>query len=422
VNDARASLEALAADSLLQTQTDAWGSTRFSMLETIREFVAGQDDAEAAAAARGRHRRHFLDEARRRGRLETPRLALDQPNVEQALASGLADGALDAALDLAVALRPFADARGLSPGLLDSLQRLAAAAPRGDGRLCRLHMLLAEALTVACRMDDALAHAQRALEHAEPGLPHAEATCVLARAWWDRHLSAREHRQALEGALAVARAAGAAHLQARVLNLLGVIAMRDDRDLDLAQARFREAHELARRCRLPRLAAQAAVNLGVAARRRRDFDAALRLNDEVIDDSRARGDLTILADALHDRGLLLIEMRRWADAVAALQDCVEFCWQHRALLTLLYGLWNIARPLARTGLGEAAAQTIGFAAAYWEQHGGPLTAQDRRYVRRVRGLAAASIGEASADGALGAGAGLGLAAAVAGVLRPAPDR
>ena len=413
VADARALLELLVADSLLQTQTDAWGSTRFSMLEMIREFVAGQGRAEDTTAARERHRRHFLEQVRRHGRLDAPRLALEQANVEQALATSLDDGALDGALELAVALRPFADARGLSPRLIELLQRLCTVASPGDGRLCRVHMLLAEASTVSCRMDEAQAHARRALALADAELIRAEAVYVLARADWDSNLTAAEHKPELERALAIARKAGAAHLQARLLNLLGVIAMRDDLDLDRAEARFREAAGLARRADLPRLAAQSTANLGVAARRRRDLNAALRLNEEVIDDCRGRGDHTLLADALHDRGLLLISLRRWSDAVAALRECVEFCWQHRAVITLLYALWNAARPLARAGGGDAAAQTIGFAAAYWERHGGPLSDQDRRYVRRVRRLAAATVGAKGADQAVLEGAGLGLAAAVA---------
>ena len=413
VADARELLELLVADSLLQTQTDAWGSTRFSMLEMIREFVAGQGRAEDAAAARGRHRRHFLEQVRRHSRRDAATLALEQANVEQSLATGLDDGAFDGALELAVALRPFADARGLSPKLIELLQRLCCAASPGDRRLCRVHMLLAEASTVACRMDEAQAHARCAVALADTELMRAEAAYVLARADWDRNLTAAEHKPELERALAAARKAGAAHLQARLLNLLGVIAMRDDLDLDRAEAGFREAAGLARRADLPRLAAQSAANLGVAARRRRDLGAALRLNDDMIDDCRGRGDCTMLADALHDRGLLLISLRRWSDAAAALRECVEFCWQHRAVITLLYALWNAARPLARAGDGEAAAQAIGFAAAYWERHGGPLSEQDRRYVRRVRALAAASIGAGRADEAVLEGARLGLAAAVA---------
>jgi predicted ATPase len=421
VADARSLLEPLVADSLLQAQVDAWGSTRFSMLEMIREFVAGQGYDDVAAAARERHRRHFLDQARRQGRLDTSLLALEQANVAQALQTSLDDGAFDTAFELAIAMRPFADARGLAPRLIELLQRLAEVAPPGDGRLCRVHMLLAEALTVSCLMDDALAHARRAGELAGPGLLQAESAYVLARTSWDRNLTAREHLPALEQALEVARTDGAAHLQARVLNLLGVVALRDERNVELAEARFREAASVARRAGLPRLAAQSAVNLGVAARRRRDYAAALRLNDEVIGEGRSRGDYTMLADALHDRGLLLIEMRRWPDAVAALRDCIAFCWQHRAVMTLLYALWNLARPLARAGEADTAARTMGFAVAYWERHGGPLSAQDRRYVRRVAALAAAVIGTERADAAVREGAGLGLAAAVRLAMQSSAD-
>jgi predicted ATPase len=420
--DALDLLDSLVADSLLQTQTDAWGSTRFSMLEMIREFVAGQADAAEVATARERHRRHFLAQAQRQGRIAADRLAADLANVEQALATSLDDGDIETALELAMAIRPFADARGLGARLVALLQRLGDDAAADDERRCRVHMLLAEVLTIACRLDDALAHARRAVELAPAELLRAEAAYVLARADWDRNLTARAHRPALEQALGVARAAAAAHLQARALNLLGVIAMRDEGDVERAEGHFREALDIARRADLRRLATQGQINLGVLARRRRNVALALHLNADVIDGCRERGDHTLLADALHDRGLLLIEMRRWAEAVSALRECVEFCWRHRALITLLYALWNIARPLARAGGAEEAAQAIGFAAAYWERHGGPLSAQDRRYVRRVEGLAAAQLGGGRVAAALREGAALALPDAVALVLQRSAER
>ena len=410
-DEARTRLESLVADSLLQTQTDAWGRTRFSLLETIREYALEQGDPAALGAARARHRRHFLGEVRRSARLESSRLALDEANVEQALASAVDDGELALALELAVALRPFADTRGLEPRLVERLTQLAAAVPDGDG-VCPIHMLLAEALTIACRLDEAVRHGQLAVDTAVTALQRAEADFVLARASWDRYLTAASHRPALEAALAVAQEAGAGHLQARLLNLLGTIALQDQRDLDAAEALFRQGIALAQRAGLQRLAAQGRFNLGIVHRRRRRFADGMACCDEVVDDCRRRGDLTLLADALHERGLALSEVRRWRESVAAMIECVDFCWRHRALISLLYALWNMARPLARTGEAAAAARLIGFAAAYWERHGGPLSAQDRRYVRRVEGLAAATIGRPAAAAALRDGELLTLPAAV----------
>ena len=415
--DARAMLESLLADSLLQSQTDAWGQTRFSMLEMIREFVAMQDDDAELAPARARHRRYFVEELRAGAKVDAARLSLDLANVERALASGFDDRALGDVLDLAVALRPYADARGLSPRLVELCVQAAGVAQDGDTRASSVRMLLAEAFTVSCCLDEALVHARRALDLAEPGLAEAEAVHVLARTCWERNLSAREHGPRLRRALATAQAEGAGHLQARVLLLLGNIACKDEHDLAQAEDLYRQAAEIAQRHALARLAAQCRHNLGMIARNQRRFDQALRDCDDLIRDCHRRGDVTMLADVLHERGLILTDMRRWEEAVAAQRECVEHCWNQRVMITLLYALWNLARPLARTGAAEAAVRLIGFAAACWQQRGGQLSDEDRRYVRRVRGLTSTFIGQAEADAALREGSALGLAEAVALVLR-----
>lgn len=412
VADARPMLDALVADSWLQTQTDASGSTRFSMLEMIRQFVLTQEGAGDIAATRARHRAYFVEAVQRKARRDATRLALDLPNVEQALACGIDEGDHATARQLAVALRPYAEARGLGPRLIDLVAALAAAAPDQNPESCRMHMMLAEALTVSCRMEEAVRHAARAVQLAPSGLLRAEADFVRARVAWDSLVSAIAHKPALEGALAAARAEGAAHLQARILNLLGNIALKDERDPEAAEGHYRQSADLAQRHGLERLAAQGRFNLGIVSRRRRRFDIAVRCSDEVIRDCRRRGDSTLLADALHERGLLLAEMRCWKESVGALRECAEHCWQHRTIITLLYALWNLARPLARVGEAERAARLVGCAAACWERQGGPLSSQDLRYVRRVHGLAAAFIGRARAESAYREGAALGVASGV----------
>jgi tetratricopeptide (TPR) repeat protein len=397
---------------MVQQRTDPWGGGRFAMLEMIREFVAGRTDAAVLRAAAARHRRHFLGELRRAGRPDAARLALDRPNVEQAMATAIGDGDRDAALGIALALRPLAEVRGLGPAMIELAGRVAADATVDAAQACRLHMMLAEALSAACRLDEAVTHGRRALELAGPGLERAEAAYVVARACWERDVTAIAHKAELERSLAVAEEAGAAHLQVRVLNLLGNVAVKDEGDLDRAEARYRQAAEVAQGNGLARLAAQARFNLGIVSRKRQSFRFALRCSDEVLRSCRERGDAMMLADALHERGVLLAEMHCWQEAVDALRDCIEHCWQHRAVTTLVYALWNLARPLARAGRAEEAARLIGFAAAYWERHGGPLSAHDRRYVRRVTGLAAAWIGAPRAAALADDGARLGLAEAV----------
>ena len=68
--DARSQLEALVADSLLRAEADASDVMRFSMLETLREFLQERIGDETRAL-RARHRDYFLKLAREAAAADT---------------------------------------------------------------------------------------------------------------------------------------------------------------------------------------------------------------------------------------------------------------------------------------------------------------------------------------------------------------
>jgi hypothetical protein len=105
-------LEALVADWLLNAGVDARGRTRFSMLETIREFAQEQPRWRRAGAARMRHREHYLRVARQ----AVDDSALPEAefaNLQQALQTALEDHAPGTALALGVALQDHWESHGM---------------------------------------------------------------------------------------------------------------------------------------------------------------------------------------------------------------------------------------------------------------------------------------------------------------------
>jgi predicted ATPase len=129
VRDARASLDALVVDSLVRAEIDEDQGTRFSMLETLREFGAERLGS-GAPDLRARHRAHFLEFARRRVGGALAMLAREFANLAQALATAVEDGEPARALDLGVALRPHWEAHGTLPDELGLLAKAVEDCPR----------------------------------------------------------------------------------------------------------------------------------------------------------------------------------------------------------------------------------------------------------------------------------------------------
>jgi hypothetical protein len=127
-------LDALVAASLVHAKADESGITRFSMLETLREFAQERLDT-GARKPRGRHRAYFLQLARQAGAAEGSIVEQEFPNLKQALVTATEDEEFAYALDLGVALRPHWEAHGSLPDELRLLKQAAGSCPSDEPSL-----------------------------------------------------------------------------------------------------------------------------------------------------------------------------------------------------------------------------------------------------------------------------------------------
>ena len=91
-----------------------------------------------------------------------------------------------------------------------------------------------------------------------------------------------------------------------------------------------------------------------------------------------------------------------------------------ASFDLAHGLWNLPRALAHLRQPEIAIRLVAYAAALWRTRFGELTAEDRRYLLRVRRLAARQIDAAAIEAEWLEGERLSLSQAVALALAVSP--
>src|SRR5205823_3806783 len=128
--NAQRELEALVADSLLNADVDARGQTRFSMIETIREF-AQERLGDDAPALRARHRAHYLRGARQAAS-DSAMPEAEFPNLQQALQSALDDHAPGTALAVGVALQAHWESHGMPRAIIERLRQAQQEATERD--------------------------------------------------------------------------------------------------------------------------------------------------------------------------------------------------------------------------------------------------------------------------------------------------
>ncbi len=223
-------LGALVDKSLVQFEGTGAGPVRYRLLETVRQYAAGQLQAlgpEAADAARIAHRDHYLalaeaaapqlvahDQAQWLDRLD-----LELGNLRVAIAFSLTQANPAPGLRLAASLRRFWKVRGHATEAVDALRALlelpaalGASLPRAQALACAAHLLeqagsyaaaeayCDEALAIARDADDEYLIADlleilgyvllRQGQHGA-GLPLIEEALDLARRLQDPHLTGR---------------------------------------------------------------------------------------------------------------------------------------------------------------------------------------------------------------------------------------
>jgi len=415
IGGARGRLEALVSDSLLRAEDDESGVTRFSMLDTLREFAQERLGADRRAL-RARHRAYYLQRAREAVAADLSIAEREVPNLKQALVSATEDGDPAYALDLGVALRPHWEARGALP---DELRLLGGAAERCSKADPGLHAglnLLAQLTLTAGDTEQARSYAQRALQEAgdEPAL-RAAALITLAHINWERHERETGIIRSLDEAFALATAAGVADVEADALRVKGTVTLKhgsDDADYRAANALFERAETLYRRIGRPRWEHRVRLSRAGCLAGLRRHKEARRVLDQCEQYFAGLDSIADLIAVANMTGFLESAQEHWQEAVAAGRRCVQLAWDRHAHLYLATALWNLPHPLVMLGEHSVAARLMAFAARFWERGVGPLSAGERATVEQEHKRAAKVLGSRRAETLWTEGAALSLPQAV----------
>ncbi|HTT12473.1 MAG TPA: NB-ARC domain-containing protein [Burkholderiaceae bacterium] len=418
---AAAQCEQLVADSLLRAQTDAAGITRFSMLESIREFAEEKLGA-AAPELRSRHRAHYL-------RVATDAAAANRavpddelPNLQRAIESAVEDGDPAGALRIGTELRPYWEAFAMPPTVLRHLRKAQAACAPDDPDLQAGLILLALMTLNAGDIAQALDDAARALAMAgvDPAR-RAAALVTLALVTWEREQRAESVQPLLDEALALSSGAGLTVTQADALRVMATVVLRHGSrhaDYANADALFAQAEELYRRAGESSWAHRVLLSrVGCLAGLERHAEArqGLAVCEQFFAVRASSADSIRVANMA---GYLESVQERWREAAVAGRRGVQLAWERHARLPLVTALWNLPHPLAMLGEVAAAARLMSFSARFWETNVGPLSASDASTIDDVRALVAARVGAEQAATLWAAGADLSLSEAVRVALTP----
>ena len=414
-------LDQLASHSLLQVQRTPDDGQRFRLLEVIRQFAAGQLSGERARELRQRMRQWLLDWGRVEGRQPVPsRIEPELLNVHAVITGAQADGASAQAMELALALRDYWELDGVPAHSRRALERLVAdgAAAWPQDLQCDAHELLAYTSFGARDVSHALAHADQALALVGNDA-RRRGRCLQRRVWVC--LSSGHEPEAqiapLKEALALAVAANDIALHARCLRDQAFFERHQRSNLVRAEALYAHSQALWQSLGNSRLSDARLRNRAQCWAAQGWHQRALESFQLCEQSARAAGDWVGIIDSTLGAAAALQWLRRWPEAMQAGRDCLRVCWQRYHAHGLAYGLWNIPRPLLRTGRAQDAVRLMGFAAGYWAQHIGALNRDQHRELERFRRLARTQLdAQAEAEGWRD-GQALALPAAVALALR-----
>ena len=385
------SLAVLVTSNLIQRSDDARGDSRFSMLETVREFaleqLVGSGESDAARAAHAGYYLTRMIQAEPLLWASASKAVLDgieieHDNLRAALTWAIAH-APETALRLAAALGSFWSKRSywiegrswlervLESGVLAGTRDRAialgrAAAIAGDqGDYDEARRYFEACLAIAERLGDTGTEAR-----ARRGLG------ILASNQSDFVQAEMLFAQALERFRALEDQPGIG----RCLNDLGLVAERQG-DHDRAIAYQEEALPIARTVGDDWQVGIILGNLGGAYYERGEFARGEALCQEALDVCRRIGDTFGVAVNLHDLGTFAFERRDPLGAIANYRESLlltrELGEGHLASRTLD----RLGVALHQTGAARAAARLSGAAAAFRESVGDSLFLEEDANLR-----------------------------------------
>lgn len=408
-------LEALARDSLVQAAPVQGGAPRFQMLGVVREFVLSRLSAPEIAAARARHRAHFLAHARALDARHAWPLAADLPNMAEALGSGVDDGDVASAAALMQALAAHWRARGAPDDLVELLRRVAHGPGLPAPQRVELLLLLAALWLNIGRSKDAHAEVVHALD-AAAGTPLLHAQAVLAQAmihWRAAHDGARALELLGQSEAQLLAPGAPAALRGRWLLLRGAVALEHEDDTAAAASRFEEAERVFRalgdgRTSLLALPGRAACLL--LQQRFREAAAMAAAGEDLAD---RLGDVVTQAQLLNRLANAHEGLGQFEPALAATQREVRLTHQHGSRYFLAFALWNQPQALLRLRRFDEAAQLMAFARVYWLRQSPALSADDEAHVLNLRRSVELELGAARCNALWERGAALSDRAAIA---------
>jgi predicted ATPase len=413
--DARGQLEALVGASLVRAEAGESGVTRFSMLETLREFAQERFEA-GTRNLRARHRAYFLQLARGAAVGDGSISEREFLNLKQALVTAAEDAEPAYALDLGVALRPYWEAHGTLPDELRLLEQAVASCPNDEPSLHAGLNLLAQLTLTAGNTEQARGYAQRALTEAhDQPVRRAAALVTLARVNWERDQQDDAVMGSLDEALALAANAGVPEIEADALRVKATVALKhgsEHADYQAANALFERAEALYRQIGEPRWSHRVLLSRCGCLTGLKRYDEARQMLAQCEQYFARLNSVADLIAVANMTGYLESGQERWQEAVAAGRRCVQLAWDRHAHLPLAMALWNLPHPLAMLGEVDVAARLMSFAAYFWERGIGPLSANDAATVKQVRDRAAKRLGVKRTSALWAQSAGLSLAEAV----------
>lgn len=394
VSDLTASLGRLQDSSLIATDT-VGETSRYRMLETLREYAAEQLTPEEQAISSSRHAHYFLAMAQH-GTLDE--LETDHDNLRAALDWAVRTGEAELGLCLARAVADLWSARGFAEEGLERLSRLLAL-PQAAERTTSRARALSAAGSLATR-EGAYPLAHQYLEESLAIYREQEGRKgmgeVLLRLG---NLAAGQTdypaAQAFYGeSITLNREIGDDETADGVQINLGTVLLAQGR-CDEARALYEDSLAAARRNGDPQIVIVGLVNLGNVHRARGDYLSAQTLYEEGLTLARQAGDGYNAAFALHNLGVVQL---RQGDTTAARRLVAESLTLTRSLGHLL----NTAEFM--TTLGEVsyaqgqpthAARLFASAQAVSEMLGARLRPVDRGEFEQCTAAVRAELGDAA---------------------------
>jgi predicted ATPase/class 3 adenylate cyclase len=417
----------LVEQSLIRTEEDALGETRYRMLETVRTFAleelsrSGEDDAVRSAHAR------WVDAFSRDADTHVlgpdsgewlSRYEREHDNFRAAIAWAIEHDPLDLGLRVPESLWRFWELRGHYTEARGWLERALAT---GSEALPKLRALALDGLgSIAWRQGD-LVTAARAFEESlgiwrATGERRAIGGTLSNLGTIMELRGDLERAQALqEESLTIARETGDPLRIASALNNLSLVIWNKG-DTGRATALLEESAAIKRKQGNWVGLAITLNNLGMLAAEDGNADRAIAYMEEALAIERKLGNPTGIADSLGNLAGLIAPTGDVASAAALDAEALEMRRDLGDRLSLAHSLDSIAATASRAGFPEAGARLYGASERLREELGAPIPPSERGHYEAGLTMTRSVIGDEAYDRAWAAGRALSLDDAVAEAL------